>query len=117
VDVDVDREFHSPGGLLSELSSTGLVVTTRMHLAILSLISRVPVIAIAYEFKTLELFANLGLSDFVVKIEDVTPEWMTERIQMLLDEPGRARLSHERLAQLRAEADSPAGHLRRLLQQ
>lgn len=111
----IERSFHSPTGLLDELSNTGMVVTTRMHLGILALISRVPVIAIAYEFKTVELFESLGLSDFVVKIEDVNPAWIESRIQMLQDSPDLARLAPEKLEELRSKADSPAAAVREII--
>jgi colanic acid/amylovoran biosynthesis protein len=42
-----------------------------MHMAILSLCSGTPVLPIAYEFKTLELFRRLGLGDLVSDIEAV----------------------------------------------
>lgn len=110
--AQIDRAFHSPTALLDELTDTGLVVTTRMHLGILALISRVPVIAIAYEFKTVELFESLGLADFVVKIEDVNPAWIESRIQLLQESPDLARLTPEKLSELRALADSPAATVR-----
>ena len=49
------------------------VVATRMHVAILALLMGVPVLPIAYEFKTSELFGKLGLGGLVQDIEAVTP--------------------------------------------
>lgn len=114
VDVRVDREFHTPEQLLDELATTDLVVTTRMHLAILALISGVPAIAIAYEFKTLELFEALGLGDYVVAIEDVTPAWMERKIRRVLQDPQRATLAESERARLRARAMAPAAALRNI---
>ncbi len=115
LDVRINREFHTPSELLEELNSAGLVVTTRMHLAILSMLARVPVIAIAYEFKTIELFRALGFGDLVVSIEDISPEWLTARIETVMATPDRATLTEEKLSVLRAAAMAPADDLGELL--
>ena len=44
----------------------------RMHMAILSLCAGTPVLPIEYEFKTRELFANLGFERWVQDIQTVT---------------------------------------------
>ena len=69
--VAIDCEFRSPQGLIEEMSRYDLVVATRMHMGILALAAGVPVLPIAYEFKTIELFARLGLGDFVLDVEDL----------------------------------------------
>lgn len=114
-DVQVDRAFHTPDQLLGEISTAGIIVTTRMHLAILGIISRVPVIAIAYEFKTVELFNSLGLGEWAVRIEEVTPDWIAERVQALASNPAQAILSEGQLSQLRDAARRPAATVRHLL--
>lgn len=72
--VHVDRRFHTPRVLLECYGKFDLVVATRMHAAILALCAGVPVLPIAYEFKTTELFAGLGLGDFVQHIDTITGE-------------------------------------------
>jgi colanic acid/amylovoran biosynthesis protein len=109
--VDVNDAFHTPQGLLHELDTADLVITTRMHLAILALISQRPVIAIAYEFKTLELFNSLGLGRFVIRIEDANDAWIAERITELQADPSSAVLSDDALAALRDSAVGPAFEL------
>ena len=69
--IVVDKSFHDPRALLERLSSFDLVVSTRMHMAILALIAGRPVLPIAYEFKTKELFARLGFSQWLVDIDTV----------------------------------------------
>jgi colanic acid/amylovoran biosynthesis protein len=69
--VRVDREFHDPRDLQKILAETDLVVATRMHMAILALCAGIPVFPIAYEFKTAELFARLGMGKFVMPIESI----------------------------------------------
>ena len=51
-----------------------LVVATRMHAAILALAAGTPVLPVAYEYKTHELFGALGVGDWVTDIETVMPE-------------------------------------------
>lgn len=115
--VVINRDFHTPTQLLAELSSTSVVVTTRMHLAILALISRVPVIAVAYEFKTLELFNALGLGKFVLRIEDMSSESMGAVVSELLSRPDDAVLSEAMLQKLRHDARLPADDLSSLLKE
>ena len=57
--VRVDGDFHTPDELLELLRDFDWVVATRMHLAILTLGVGTPVLPIAYEFKTTELFKSL----------------------------------------------------------
>lgn len=75
--VRIDREFHTPSQLVSMLGNFDAVVATRMHVAILALLAGTPVLPIAYEFKTAELFAKLGLDGLVQDIETITPEGLT----------------------------------------
>ncbi|PPF82222.1 hypothetical protein C5B96_09720 [Subtercola sp. Z020] len=113
--VDVNTGFHRPLELVDELLASELVVSTRMHLAILALLAKRPVIAIAYEFKTLELFRSIGLGDFVVKIEDASPEWLESRIEMLAADPSLAVLPDDALLELRRSASVPAESFARSL--
>ncbi|GAB2614909.1 polysaccharide pyruvyl transferase family protein [Kocuria himachalensis] len=109
--VEIDCEHHSPNQLLTEIQKCTLVVTTRMHLAILALAAGKPVIAIAYEFKTLELFKKLGFSENVCLIENVSAEWLIERTKEALINPKEFGLTSRRRAELAYEASMPARHL------
>jgi colanic acid/amylovoran biosynthesis protein len=105
--VSVDGAFHTPDQLLNELRRRQLVITTRMHLAILALICRVPVIAVAYEFKTLELFNSVGLKHAVVRLEDASSEWMQDAIRRAIQDPGAFCLTQGQLEDLRESAGMP----------
>ncbi|MBK8161332.1 MAG: polysaccharide pyruvyl transferase family protein [Rhodospirillaceae bacterium] len=83
--VLVDHQFHNPLDLLGELDRFDAVIATRMHMAILALAAGVPVLPIAYEFKTVELFARLGMADWVTAIEDVNPENFPATVQGFID--------------------------------
>ncbi|GAB3266080.1 polysaccharide pyruvyl transferase family protein [Nocardioides dilutus] len=112
--VMIDREFHRPDELMAVVAGARVVVSTRMHLAIMALLARVPVIAVAYEFKTIELFSSLGLADFVISIEDSDVAWMRAKVQQCWH--GRdAIVSEDTLQELRARAQRPAAVLRELV--
>jgi colanic acid/amylovoran biosynthesis protein len=70
--VQVDSNFHMPDDLICFLASVDMVISTRMHMAIMALVSGTPVLPIAYEFKTLELFKQLGLEKWVLDIETIS---------------------------------------------
>jgi colanic acid/amylovoran biosynthesis protein len=69
----VDRKHYPPEGLIEKLKNFDFVIATRLHMAILAMCVGVPVIPIAYEFKTSELFEKLGLSKWVIDIEKIDP--------------------------------------------
>jgi colanic acid/amylovoran biosynthesis protein len=61
--VEVDASFHRPEELIERMAGFDLAVATRMHMAILALVAGTPVVPVAYEFKTRELFQRLGYVD------------------------------------------------------
>jgi colanic acid/amylovoran biosynthesis protein len=108
LDVTIDGEFHTPDQLIQLIQSAGLVVSTRMHLAILSLISRTPVIAIAYEPKSLELFRSLGHGSSVIEIERTSVAWADQLFEGSDVRDQAALLSPSELENLRERATEPA---------
>jgi colanic acid/amylovoran biosynthesis protein len=72
--VRVDGEFHTPNELSQLLRDFDWVVATRMHLAILTLGVGTPILPIAYEFKTTELFKSLGYEVEPPSIDTLTSE-------------------------------------------
>lgn len=68
--VTVDRAFRQPVELVDVYRTFDAVVATRMHAGILALCAGTPVLPIAYEFKTRELFRGMGLGEWVVDIEE-----------------------------------------------
>lgn len=57
--------------------ATQLVLGMRMHANILSATQHVPFVAIAYEYKTQGIAETLGMRQYVLACEDVTPEALT----------------------------------------
>ena len=82
--VRIDSRFREPSTLLDTVGAFDLVIATRMHVAILSLCAGVPVVPIAYEFKTKQLFDSLGLQALVTDIETLTADGLRERVKLLL---------------------------------
>ena len=82
--VSIDRDFHTPPELIELLQGFDAVVATRMHIAILALCAEVPVLPIAYEFKTEELFARLGFDDLVQPIESLDDESLCDALDRFL---------------------------------
>lgn len=84
--VTLNQDFHSPKELAKILQSYDLVVSTRLHMAILSLGAGTPVLPIAYEFKTQELFKRLGQkAHWILDIEDINSELLIDSINSFLD--------------------------------
>jgi colanic acid/amylovoran biosynthesis protein len=106
--VTVDTRRHSHEELFQALAETDLVIATRMHMAILALCAGAVVLPIAYEFKTEELFANLGFADWMERIDDTTSNSLTQRVQHVLSQAGprRAELSRAVLEQRRLALDA-----------
>ncbi|MEO1124751.1 MAG: polysaccharide pyruvyl transferase family protein [Cyanobacteria bacterium J06635_15] len=78
--VVVNTKFHSPENLSKLVQAFDFVIATRLHMAILSLGSGVPVFPIAYEFKTQELFGRLNQQHWVIDIEEIESEKLIAKV-------------------------------------
>lgn len=117
--VVVDGRFHRPEELVDVLSQHDLTVATRMHAAILSLVGGTPVVPIAYERKTRDLFHDLGAADLLVDIHGITAGQLIAAADRLIhDYPGRsAALEPGILKAQRSALAVPALVRKRLLPQ
>jgi colanic acid/amylovoran biosynthesis protein len=89
--VHVDRSFRQPADLRDHYGSFDLVVSTRMHAAILALAAGTPVLPIAYEFKTREVFARMGLEEYVTDVGDVEGDRLVQLCARLSENLPRLR--------------------------
>jgi colanic acid/amylovoran biosynthesis protein len=64
--VEVDTAYYNLDQLRKKLSEFELIVGTRLHMCILSLMSGVPAFNISYEFKGKELYDYIGWSQWSV---------------------------------------------------
>lgn len=115
LDVTVDQAHRTPRALVRELTTFHAVITMRMHLAILALITRTPVYAIAYEFKTTELFNDLGLAGDTIPIEAADAGTIRQQLRVLLGGEGAQPLPLDVLRGLSDRASSPARAIRDLV--
>jgi colanic acid/amylovoran biosynthesis protein len=53
-------------------------------MGILALCAGIPVLSIAYEFKTKELFKRLGVSNFALDIEQLDPQELIKRTDQFI---------------------------------
>jgi len=93
----LDSSFRNPSQLTSFLKEFDFVVSTRLHMAILATGVGVPVIPIAYEFKTQELFRTFELECLVLDIEDIDSKELIEKVKYLLDhmQEVRGKINHK----------------------
>jgi len=112
--VRVDHEFRQPEELIKAFASFRLVIATRMHAAILAIASGTPVVAIAYEFKTEELFKGMGLDDLVHSIHDISGRGLVDSVQSILaDEDSMRETFENRRLELLDRARGVVPQLRR----
>ena len=93
--VAIDASFHTPEQLMEMAKGFDFVVATRMHMMIMSLCVGTPVLPIAYEFKTKELAARLGIADITLDIDTISGEDALGKLALLsenLDEYRRISL-------------------------
>ena len=84
--VVVVREFIRFDCLQEVLRTFDFAVCTRLHVAILCLIGGVSVVPIAYEFKSTELFSQLGLAEYVLDIETVSSQSLIRAVDKLIQD-------------------------------
>jgi hypothetical protein len=71
-DGRVTDHRSTPSKLLSQLSATDLVVATRFHNVLMSLLLSKPVIAISFHHKCSSLMSEMGLSEYCQDINQMT---------------------------------------------
>lgn len=73
--VFIKEELDS-NTLKSAYGTMDFFVGSRLHSNIFALVQEIPVVAIQYQYKTAGIMTMAGLQDYVIKIEDVSPETM-----------------------------------------
>jgi colanic acid/amylovoran biosynthesis protein len=116
--VTVDRRARTAEELIDFLAEFHVLVATRLHAAILGTCAGLPTLAIAYEYKSQEVWRQLGLPDLVMDIEDVSPAGLLEAVETLLAKRESVRaVLRERVPLLRAGALSAAAAIDDALEQ
>lgn len=89
-EVTVDVSFHKPTDLKKQIKKYDFVIGTRMHMAILALTVGTPVLPIAYEPKTTQLFRKMGLHEWVTSIEEIEPSF-SDRVDQFIEQIEKLR--------------------------
>jgi len=99
----------SPELLQAAYGLMDVFIGTRMHSNIFALTAGVPVIAIAYRYKTQGIMQMLGLEDWVIDIHQVTGEMLIARLERLWPERAALRQHIQARVGVLAEQASQAG--------
>jgi colanic acid/amylovoran biosynthesis protein len=115
--VTIDSSFHTPEQLTEVVKGFDFVVATRMHMIIMSLCVGTPVLPIAYEFKTKELAARLGISEVLMDIDTITAEEAASKLKRFSENiDGFRRMSLEAALKENASALSAVELLRAVIE-
>ena len=79
----VEQPIMTVEDVLAELAETDVVVATRFHNVLLSLLLNKPVIAISFHHKCASLMRQMNLSDYCQDIHDLDAERLIEQFQRL----------------------------------
>jgi polysaccharide pyruvyl transferase WcaK-like protein len=89
------RLFNEPAAsvdqLLSQLASTDLVVATRFHNVLLSLLLEKPVIGITFHHKIRSLMTQMGLAEYCLDINTLDVQKLTQRFCELKQDSDRVK--------------------------
>lgn len=89
--VSVDRRFRQPNEIVTAYQGFHLVIATRMHAAILSLVAGTPVLGIAYEFKLEELFHQLDMDGARLSTHEMNADASRAALEHMLADLDRWR--------------------------
>jgi polysaccharide pyruvyl transferase WcaK-like protein len=113
----IDDPITSVEDLLSQLAATDLVVATRFHNVLLSLVLRKPVIAISFHHKCSSLMSQMGLSEYCQDINSLRSESLIRQFCELQKNEDCLRLAiHDKVEGCRAALHEQYRALLRSLQ-
>jgi polysaccharide pyruvyl transferase WcaK-like protein len=99
--IVADR-IHSMDELMTVIDGLDLVVATRYHGTVFSLIRHKPVISIAYHPKSLELMEQIGLAEYAIEFGRITMDVLRNRFLALERRDGEVvETLRQRLPELR----------------
>jgi polysaccharide pyruvyl transferase WcaK-like protein len=75
----IDEQICSVNDLLGQIAATDIVVATRFHNVLLSLLCGKPVISIAFHHKCESLMSAMGLSEYCLDINCLTADRLVEK--------------------------------------
>ncbi len=84
--VSVVEGDYSPAQLQAMYAQVDLFLGSRLHSCIFAMTSFVPVLAIAYQYKTRGILRMLGLEEWVIEIENVSSTLLFDKLERLYDQ-------------------------------
>lgn len=81
----IDEPIHSLSDLLNQLSKTEMVVASRFHNVLLSLMQNRPAISISYNIKNDAIMREYGLRGYCQKIESLDVSRLIEQFRELME--------------------------------
>lgn len=106
----------SPQTLMALYGNFEIMIGTRMHANILTMVAGTPVVAIAYEPKTTGIMATLGLSRYCVQIRDTAEKLLPATLALWSErEKVSSQLARE-IPAIRKGAQAAAGIVRDVLE-
>jgi polysaccharide pyruvyl transferase WcaK-like protein len=81
--MQIKRKSRSVEELMANLSCADIVVASRFHGTVLSLLAEKPVLAICYHRKARDLMREMDQEDYVLEFDTFTPEDLWERFKRL----------------------------------
>jgi len=102
----IDEPISSVEELLSQIAATDIVVGTRFHNVLLSLLCNKPVIAISFHHKCESLMSSVGLSAYCLDINDLETDRLIEKFRDLETNAGELKpLIGKRVGEFRKALD------------
>ncbi len=89
--VSVVREFVHPCEFAQFMGECDIVLTSRLHGGILSLVGGAPIVALEYEPKTRGLMRQLGIEDWVLSMGESTTDEIVAKVEEILGDLPKAR--------------------------
>jgi polysaccharide pyruvyl transferase WcaK-like protein len=87
----IDEPVASAEDLLSQLAATDIVVATRFHNVLLTLLLNKPVIAISFHHKCSSLMSQMGIGDYCLDINGLNAENLVGRFCQIEKNSGQLR--------------------------
>jgi polysaccharide pyruvyl transferase WcaK-like protein len=87
----IEEPVVSVDGLLSQIAATDLVVATRFHNVLLSLLCNKPVVSISFHRKCEALMGAMGLSEYCLDINSVNADGLIETFRALEANAGKLK--------------------------
>jgi colanic acid/amylovoran biosynthesis protein len=99
----ISDDMH-PGEIKYIISQMAYFIGTRMHSNIFALASGVRTLALSYDLKTDGIMRMMGLSDYVLPVEIVSPDKLKTLFRKLSDDSNYDKILHDNISRIKNSA-------------